>query len=137
MSRQREILMVWDDENYPNVEEAQKDGAITRICVPSHLNSKGQTAFIEGIVEGLKAAGDRISGYPQKLQFKTITETLQSVPVEILEWNTYHFDVWSSSIEEAQQVAVDKGISLKHNDVEYGTSNYFSEESSSDRLVNN
>lgn len=135
MSKQRQVLVVWDDENYSNLEEANKDGAITRLVIPSHLSPMAKSDFIKGFIEGLKAAGDRINAYPQKLKCETITETSHSIPVEVLEWNTYHFNVWATSTTEAEEIAVAKGVSLEHNDVEYGTSNYFSEEKTLDRLV--
>lgn len=135
MSKTREVLVIWDDENYPNLEEAQNDGAITRIELPP-MTEQHQQYYINGVIEALKAAGDRISGYPQKLKFITIQETCHSIPVEVLEWNTYHFNVWADTTEEARQIALAKGVSLSHNDVEYGTSNYFSEEKTDDRLVN-
>lgn len=133
MRNTREVLVIWDDENN-SYDDAIKDGAITRIELPD-MTAQHQQYYINGVIEALKAAGDRISGYPQKLKFTTIQETCHSIPVEVLEWNTYHFNVWANSEEEARQTALVKGVSLGHNDVEYGTSNYFSEEKTDDRLV--
>lgn len=135
MAVTRETLLVWDNENY-ELEEAIKDGAITRVVIPRHLNTLGKQAYIAGFVEALKAAGDRTCNYPEKLKHTVITETLHSVCVEVLEWNTYDFNVWSSNPEDARQIALAEGVSLEHSDVTYGSSNYDADESTHDRLVN-
>lgn len=135
MSNQRKVLLIWNDENYSNLEEAIKDGAITRHVIPSRILAYELDSYIKGYTQALIDSGERLVNNHRALGMKIITETLRSVAVEVLEWNTYHFDVWANNAKEAQQIAMAEGVSLSHNDVEYGTAGYTPEENTDNRLV--
>lgn len=128
-------LVIWDSENYSNVEEAQADGAVTNIIVPSHLSEWEQAKFIDGVIAGLTASGERLCNYKSKLGLTEITEHCHTVSVEVLEWNTYQFAVWASSESEARTKAVKENVSLRYDDVSYGTSEYKDSEPTDARLI--
>lgn len=118
----KRILVVWNDENYSNRQEAEEDGAVSQFEIPSNYDIGQQLAFVEGVTAALRASGERLANNNRALAFEEIVLKPYVATARVLEWNDYTATVWAVSDTAAQEQVRSEGIlSYSTDDVSWGT----------------
>lgn len=116
-------IVIWNQEDYPNREAAERDGAVTEKVIPNELTAWQRREYIDAFVNGAVAASKRLKG-EDVIQYEEVELSNFVVTVEVLEWNTYTYNITAEDSDEACFKALAENVSMSHTDVEYGTSGY-------------
>lgn len=117
----KRILVVWNDENYSNRQEAEEDGAVSEFEIPSHYDAGQRLAFVEGVTAALRASGERLANNTRALAFEEIVLKPYTATARVLEWNDYTTTVWAESDTKAYENVKNAGITAYvHDDVSWG-----------------
>lgn len=93
-------LFVWDANNYSSKEEALLDNAIEESKVSGHYEHSEQD-YINGFVAGMRVASARLVNDREALSYQLVACETYICTAEVLQWNSYMFEVNAMNPEEA------------------------------------